>query len=608
MSDAAPAPPSTPQVALADFQTVAVGAIRDAVITAASYQRANPGRRQEVARRVGAVLLEAPTGSGKTLMLGRALEAIRGRTEAPCVWFWFAPYAGLVAQTRAALAEQCPSIRLRDLARDRSALLTRVGDVFVQTWALVATGRKEARKVRTPTEAAPALDDMLEDLRERGVRIGVVIDEAHLNFGASAQAAATFYLDVLRPDFTLLATATPNDEKLEEFEHRAGVTVENRIVVSRDQVVEAGLNKRGLTLGVVRLDGRDAELIERDTAALTVAWRRHGMIKARLAERGLAVTPLMLVQVEDQAAGGADPVHAARQRLLEIGVPDAAIAVHTSGEPDSEFHTLAFDPAREVLIFKVAVATGFHAPRAWTLVSLRPTRGTNFGLQIVGRIMRVHPLVRPIHGQDALLDRGWVFLTDPELQAGLDAAAAELKAGRASVATVADELQVLEFTPADTAVLDARRAVLPHAPPRPASPQERQARLDDLIAGGFVDPSLREAAPDAQDRVVVDAEWRRTLGQTPLFGDLPEEAPRGASTAARAGRIYPVRHDRGVPQALLRERPPSPEELDGSIVDHAARILFKRERTPLDLLTRTRGRASVTCETSSWKARPNRKR
>ena len=596
MSPAAALAPSPlmPQVALADFQTVAVGAIRDSVVTAASYQRANPGLRQQVARRVGAVLLEAPTGSGKTLMLGRALEAIRGKTGAPCVWFWFAPYSGLVAQTRGALAEQCPSIRLRELARDRSALLTRDGDVFVQTWALVAARNREARKVRSRTEAAPALDDMLEDLRDRGVRIGVVIDEAHLNFGASAQTAAGFYLDVLRPDFTLLATATPNDEKLIDFERRAGVTVENRIVVARDQVVAAGLNKRGLTLGVVRLEGRDAELIERDTAALTVAWRRHERIKARLVERGLAVTPLMLVQVEDQTAGGADPVQAARQRLLEIGVPDAAIAVHTSGEPDPEFHTLAFDPAREVLIFKVAVATGFDAPRAWTLVSLRPTRGTNFGLQIVGRIMRVHPLVRPIHGQDALLDRGWVFLTDPDLQAGLDAAAAELKAVRASVATVADELQVLEFTPADHAALDARRAALPHAPPRPASPEERQARLDDLIVAGFVDASMREAAPDAQDRVVVDAEWRRTLGQTPLFGDLPEQALPGAAPAARAGRIYPVRHDRGVPQTLLRERPPSPEELDGAMVEQAARILFRRDRTPLDLLTRTRGRASVT--------------
>ncbi len=168
-------------------------------MAAARYQLANPTHRREVSQQIGASLLQAPTGSGKTLMLGRALEQIKGRTGGPCVWFWFAPYSGLVTQTRAALAEQCRSLRLRELGRDRSALLTHDGDVFIQTWALVATTRKEARKVRSRTEDTPALDDMLEDLRDRGVRIGVVIDEAHINFGSSAQAAASFYLDVLRP-------------------------------------------------------------------------------------------------------------------------------------------------------------------------------------------------------------------------------------------------------------------------------------------------------------------------------------------------------------------------------------------------------------------------
>jgi hypothetical protein len=596
MSDTPSEPLSTPknlQVALAGFQTAAVVAIRDSVLAAARYQITHPSMRQEVARRVGATLLQAPTGSGKTLMLGRALEALRGKTTAPCVWFWFAPYTGLVTQTRAALADQCSSIRLRDLGHDRSAELSRDGDVYVQTWALVATNRKGARKVRTRTETSPALDDMLVGLRDRGMSIGVVIDEAHLNFGGSAKAAAEFYLGVLKPDFTLLATATPNDEKLLDFEEQAGVKVENRVVVSRVQAVDAGLNKHGLTLGVVRLEGRDAELIERDTAALTVAWRRHERIKARLSERRIAVTPLMLVQVEDQPAGGRDPVQEARRRLLEIGVPDVAIAVHTSGEPDPEFHTLAFDPTREVLIFKVAVATGFDAPRAWTLVSLRPTRGTNFGLQIVGRIMRVHPLVRPFHGMDPLLDRGWVFLTDPDLQAGLDAAASELKAVRASVATLADELEVLEFTSADQTALNSRRAALPRAPLKPATAEERQERLNDLITAGFVDASLREASPEEQSRLVVDAEWRRALEQTPLFGDLPEHAAPNAQSAARAGRTFQVRRALGVPATLLRERPPPPEELDGAIVEHAARLLFRRDRTPLDLLNRTRGRANV---------------
>jgi hypothetical protein len=103
---------------------------------------------------------------------------------------------------------------------------------------------------------------------------------------------------------------------------------------------------------------------------------------------------LVLVQVEDQQKGQEDPVARVKEPLIEIGVPEKAIAVRTSGEPDPAFHTLAYDPDIEVLVFKLSVATGFDAPRAWTLVSVRPSRGRDFGLQIVGRIMRVHPLVR----------------------------------------------------------------------------------------------------------------------------------------------------------------------------------------------------------------------
>ena len=107
------------------------------------------------------------------------------------------------------------------------------------------------------------------------------------------------------------------------------------------------------------------------------------MVHARLQERGLGVFPLMLVQVEDQAADDADPISRVREKLREIGVPDSVIAVHTSGQPDPDFHIIAHDPAKSVLIFKVAVATGFDAPRAWTLVSVRPNRGKAFGLQVV---------------------------------------------------------------------------------------------------------------------------------------------------------------------------------------------------------------------------------
>jgi hypothetical protein len=561
----------TERLSLAAYQTRAVEALSGVIRKVAELHDRDPEHRQAIALKSGVTLLQSPTGSGKTLVLGRVLEGLRGALSRPVVWLWFAPYSGLVTQTREALVAQCGGLRVRDVAKDREPKGTRDGDVFIQTWATVAASNKDARKVRRTSEASLSFDDLIASWRDAGFFVGVVIDEAHLNFGASAKVAAGFYLDHIQPDFTILATATPSDEKLEAFERTAGIEVASRVVVPRSEVVEAGLNKVGLKLGVIRFREGDRDLIDHEQATLQAGWMQHCRVRERLKEHGLGVSPLMLVQVEDQAKGAEDPVKRVRDKLVEIGVDDAAIATHTSGQPDPDFHSLAYDPDTHVLIFKVAVATGFDAPRAWTLVSVRPNRGRDFGMQIVGRIMRVHPSVRPIHGQDELLDSGYVLLTDPEMQAGLQAAVDELKAVRESIELITDNLDVYEFGNADKpAVLsDVPKPTFMSKPP--ASADERQERLANLIERGVVHADVQEMAEGEQDRAIVAGETWQHMSETPLFGDLPER-PK-PETETKPGkpnfRPYPLRIDLDLPKALVRELPPDPMKLNDLVQDIA---------------------------------------
>ena len=580
------------RLSLAGYQTRAVDGLTGVIARVARYHDEQPGSRREIALQSGVTLLQSPTGSSKTLILGRTLEELRGALSRPVVWFWFAPYAGLVAQTRDALVDQCGSLRVRDVASDREPAGTRDGDVFIQTWGAVAASNKDARRVRRTSESALSFDDLVAALRAQGFFIGVVIDEAHLNFGASAAVAAEFYLNGMSPDFTILATATPSDDKLEAFESKAGIVVGSRIVVPRDEVVQAGLNKAGLMLGVIRFKAGDEDLIDLEQATLTAGWTQHLRIKDRLAERGINVAPLMLVQVENDVAGAPDPVGRVRDKLREIGVPEAAIATHTSGEPDPDFHTLAYDPDKAVLIFKVAVATGFDAPRAWTLVSVRPNRGRDFGMQIVGRIMRVHPLVRPTHGDDALLNRGYVFLTDPEMQMGLSAAVDELKSVRQSIELITDQLDVYEFGNEAVAVGAADRpAPFIHKPP--ATDAERQERLANLIETGLVRATVRDLAPALQDQAIQSGEAWAQMVQTPLFGNLPEVAKPGAPVVKAKPNLrpYPLRRDIDLPRALLRELPPDPTKMNDLVGDIARE--FVRSSGIVGLLQRTRTTAQL---------------
>src|SRR5687768_8495195 len=65
----------------------------------------------------GYLLIEAPTGSGKTLMAGNIVERVS--TADNVVWFWFAPFKGVVDQSAAFLREQFQGLRLRTLIEDR---------------------------------------------------------------------------------------------------------------------------------------------------------------------------------------------------------------------------------------------------------------------------------------------------------------------------------------------------------------------------------------------------------------------------------------------------------------------------------------------------------
>ena len=165
--------------------------------------------------------------------------------------------------------------------------------------------------------------------------------------------------------------------------------------------------------------------------------------------------------------------------------------------------------------------------------------------------------MRPFHGTDALLDRGYVFLTDPEMQAGLDAAAQELSAVRQSLGAITDRLDVIDF--GDVTVTEPPRVLAPRAP---VDARERQERLAGLIEAGIVPEAVAKMGDAVQDRAIVAGEAMRAASSTPLFADeLPEHRVEGVGTARvpavpRQLKAYRLRTELGVPKALWQELGP----------------------------------------------------
>jgi type III restriction enzyme len=537
----------------------------------------------------GMLLLEAPTGAGKTLIAGHIIESFSA-SEA-VVWFWFAPFKGVTGQTASALRAELPGLRLRELSEDRQAADSRSGDVFVTTWQTVATKVKDSRNVHRPGELNQTVEELIAGLRQKKLRIGVVVDEAHHGFfsaGAETQAMR-FFREVLQPEYTVLVTATPDDADIERFKKSLDMTRLNRITISRREPVEEGLIKEGVKCVAYFAPPGQEALVDYEDVALCEGVALHKKLKEDLKKLRVDLTPLMLVQVDSKDKS----VERAKERLLALGFTEAQIAIHTAEEPDSGLLALANDETREVLVFKMAVALGFDAPRAFTLVSMRAARDEDFGVQLVGRILRVHRRLQGRARAKTLpesLRYGYVLLADAEAQTGLDLAGQRINKLQTEYAKISPTTAIVRMGgQAHVQVLGADGQIrllpvtLPSGFPMPAP--------GTVIAGEMQTPSTEDYSGFTLELL--------TGGYTPL-DLLPAAAkPKTSATGTQATRTargysYSLRADvprRFKTQIISPDNEVTEEEcaqkfmLSSREILHAAIAKVKVEKRTLELFT-----------------------
>lgn len=570
-------------VILKDFQeTVCAGIVARFNNVASLYrqaERADENHRQLLRKQDGAVVLQAPTGSGKTFL---AIEAIsRFSRDERVLWFWFAPFAGLIEQARSSIARQTPQLPQHDLQNDRRLDAVVGGGVFVTTWAALAARSAESRRARVAGDGGLAIDTLIALARTEGLRIGCVVDEAHHGFHRSTQAKA-FFNDVLKPDFTLMMTATPRDSDAKVFEEDTGYRIGNPAdwaSVSRYDAVAAGLLKRGVrTVRFLAKDNDEARLIDFEHLALDQCAQTHRTIAQLLNDARIHLTPLMLVQVPD----GRHAQEATRRYLIDkLKFPESSVRIHTADEPDPDLIALANDPTVEVLIFKMAVALGFDAPRAFTLAALRGARDANFGIQVIGRIVRVHSLIQGRTDLPDALNYGYVFLANAESQEGLLSAGQQINALNTQAPDIGTQTVIT--------IIGNREQI------QVARTGESFSLLVDEHGQRLVDAQgATQASPTTNDSV-----WGESLaatqhalqlaGGTPL---APKEAAPGATwqqasvpfvlTSGRQGAPYRYGRRADAPAQLVSESLPPPaadiEEKLATFVDFTDAVLSCRTK------------------------------
>ncbi|PRP72455.1 hypothetical protein BUE93_00010 [Chromobacterium amazonense] len=366
-------------------------------------------------------LLRAPTGSGKTFMLARVLANISSETGV--VWFWFVPFVNLVAQTLDALKSNASDLTPTTLSLGRNQQPAG-GQVMIATTQSVARAQWRNKGYDADgDDDTRTIAEWVKLARSQPLKIGLVVDEAHIALDKATEFGK--FAQWLNPDFLLLATATPKDQRLLQFMDSAGKSDYESFAVSRDDVVEARLNKRYIEAVIYDLGQSLQSVADLKRTVLRQAWKRNQQLKQSLAEKNIPLTPLLLVQV----ANGDKTVEEAEQDLIQLcKVPPGAIGKHSADDPDPVMMAaIASDSSKEVLIFKQSAGTGFDAPRAFVLASTKPVNDPDFAMQFIGRVMRVALAMRKAYPDRTVrlpeeLDSAYVYLADASAQRGFEQA------------------------------------------------------------------------------------------------------------------------------------------------------------------------------------------
>ena len=360
------------------------------------------------------IVFEAPTGSGKTLMMAEFLkEFIESREDDRRFSFvWTAPRQ-LHSQSKEKLEKYYFDSKALKCSNFEDLSDKEIGEneILFLNWESI---NKADNIYIRDNEQDFNLSCIIDNTVAKERNVILIIDESH--HGASTETSLGL-VTMLQPKIAIDVSATPD---------RQG---DEHIKVYREKVIAEGMIKKRIALnpGFKNIIGQRtaAETKVASGAAETTneliikaALEKRNELKTILEKCGAAVNPLMLIQLPDRKQGIEDVQEEVVNILKEnhgITTQNGKLAVYLSEDKANLENITKNDGEAEVMIFKQAIALGWDCPRASILVLFRDWRSITFSVQTLGRIMRMPELK---HYENDALNTGIVFtnLSDISIQ------------------------------------------------------------------------------------------------------------------------------------------------------------------------------------------------
>ena len=350
------------------------------------------------------LVFKAPTGSGKTVMASRMLEEMTSRLAdvgREVAIIWIAPNR-LHQQSYMKMKNYFTETRvLRPMMYDELDLSAdgciMPGEVFFVNWESI--NKDKNIMVRETEHSASIYDIARRTQEELGWPIIVIVDEEHM-FGGRAAKQSEKVLKHIGPKVEIRISATP-------------ITVPDALVsIPRELVTKEEMIKDGITINPSVSDPGNG--LSEHEYLLEQALAKRGEISAAYERLGVRVNPLLLIQLpndrsetlNEEERSIIDMVKKCLATKHDITTQNGRLAIWLSNDKQN-LEGLENDyNLTEVLLFKQAIALGWDCPRAAVLLIFREIQSTSFGVQTVGRIMR---MPEQKYYPDPQLNHGWVY-------------------------------------------------------------------------------------------------------------------------------------------------------------------------------------------------------
>ena len=342
------------------------------------------------------IVFQAPTGSGKTVMMCKFIDDYLIRFP-NTVFLWLCPGAGgLETQSQESKEKFVSSINYGDVY-DFIKESKPENSVYFINWEKL---NRSSNIVLRENEK----NDLYSQFRychNNCIDIFFIVDEEHKN-----QDIARDMIRVADPLHVIRVSATPNtvgDAKEE---------------IKDEEVIDAGLICAEISINEgLSEDLENGEVPEdNDLYLIEKADEKRKEIELQYKRMGLSIRPLVLIQFPN---GNPEYIDRVKEKLNNMGYSDNSglITEWFSGDhPENVDEIKKLDGSYAFLLFKQAIATGWDCPRAKILVKLREGGTQDFNIQTIGRIRR---MPERKHYDNSLIDNCYIYTFDSKFKKGL---------------------------------------------------------------------------------------------------------------------------------------------------------------------------------------------